>query len=197
LLRITPQAECRPVTAEHEREAASLMRQAQAGDQTAYASLLALLTSICGRFARGRIGNVPWVDDVVQETLMTIHAARHTYDPARPFAPWFYAIASNRLIDVLRRERRVTTRELATDALPDVAAPADPSAADAIDVKAIHTAMASLPPRQRDVIQRLKFHDQSVRDVAGELKMSESAVKVTAHRGYRVLRRLLGEERED
>jgi DNA-directed RNA polymerase specialized sigma24 family protein len=48
------------------------------------------------------------------------------------------------------------------------------------------------------VIEGLKFKDQSVRDVAGRLKMSESAVKVTAHRGYKMLRRLLeGPARED
>jgi DNA-directed RNA polymerase specialized sigma24 family protein len=31
-----------------------------------------------------------------------------------------------------------------------------------------------------------------VRDIARRLGLSESAVKVTAHRGYRALRRLLG-----
>ena len=127
---------------------------------------------------------------------MAVHGARQTYDPERPFAPWFYAIAANRLIDVLRRERRVITRELAGDALPDFAAAPDTTLRDDIDVKAIHAAVASLPPRQRDVIEGLKFQDQSVREVAARLNMSESAVKVTAHRGYRVLRRLLGDRRE-
>ena len=42
------------------------------------------------------------VEDVVQEALITVHKARHTYDPARPFGPWFYAIVHSRLIDVLR-----------------------------------------------------------------------------------------------
>jgi RNA polymerase sigma-70 factor (ECF subfamily) len=63
---------------------------------------------------------------------------------------------------------------------------------DDIDVDAIHAAVASLPDRQREVIESLKFRDQSVREIAGRLSMTESAVKVTAHRGYRVLRRLLG-----
>ena len=56
-----------------------------------------------------------------------------------------------------------------------------------------HAAVAALPARQREVIEALKLKDQSVREVAGRLKMSESAVKVTAHRGYRVLKRLLGD----
>ena len=69
---------------------------------------------------------------------------------------------------------------------------------DEIDVEAIHAAVASLPERQREVIEALKFQDQSVREVAGRLSMSESAVKVTAHRGYQALKRLLrGHGRED
>ena len=54
---------------------------AQAGDEDAYASLLVLLTAATRRFARGRVGNVAWIDDVVQDTLMTMHRARATYDP--------------------------------------------------------------------------------------------------------------------
>jgi RNA polymerase sigma-70 factor (ECF subfamily) len=179
------------VTAEQERQAAGLMRLAQAGDQVAYASLLVLLTSTTRQFARTRLGAVPWIDDVVQETLLAVHRARQTYDPGRPFAPWFYAVASSRLIDVLRRERRVTSREIAGDLLPE-ARGAEGTVRDDIDVEAIHAAVAALPPRQREVIEALKFRDQSVREVAGRLSMTESAVKVTAHRGYRALQRLLG-----
>jgi hypothetical protein len=43
------------VTAEQEQQSAALMRLAQAGDQTAYASLLVLLTRIARQFARGRL----------------------------------------------------------------------------------------------------------------------------------------------
>jgi RNA polymerase sigma-70 factor (ECF subfamily) len=186
------------VTAEQEGQSASLMRLAQAGDQVAYASLLVLLTSITRRFARARLGTVPWIDDVVQETLLAVHRARQTYDPGRPFAPWFYAVASSRLIDVLRRERRVTAREIPGDVLPDAPIPGGATTRGEIDVEAIHAAVATLPARQREVIEALKFRDQSVREVAGRLSMTESAVKVTAHRGYRALKRLLGgQERAD
>ena len=55
----------------------------------------------------------------------------------------------------------------------------------------------SLPERQRDVIEGLKFRDESVRDVANRTNMTMSAVKVTAHRGYQALRKILGGQRED
>ena len=74
------------MTAEQELRSSDLMRSAQAGDQTAYASLLVLLTSTTRQFARARLGAVPWIDDVVQETLLAVHRARHTYDPRRRHA---------------------------------------------------------------------------------------------------------------
>src|SRR6185503_843129 len=118
-LRSTSCGRFRAMTAEQEQLLAGLMRLAQAGDQAAYASLLVTLTSATRQFARARLGAVPWIDDVVQETLLAVHRARQTYDPGRPFAPWFYAVASSRLIDVIRRERRVTSREIPGDVLPD------------------------------------------------------------------------------
>jgi len=98
---------------------------------------------------------------------------------------------------VIRREHRVISHEVAGDTLPEPTGEEE-TGHDGIDIEAIHAAVASLPERQREVIEALKFQDQSVREVAGRLSMSESAVKVTAHRGYQALKRLLrGQPDED
>jgi RNA polymerase sigma-70 factor (ECF subfamily) len=184
------------VTADQEAQAGQLMRDAQAGDHLAYARLLALLVPLAQRYARGRVGALPCVEDIAQETLLTVHRARHTYDPRRPFAPWFYAILSNRLIDVMRRERRIGSREQGRDELPDAGDGGQTSdARHDVDIDRVRAALAALPERQRDVVTALKLGDESVREVSARLKMSESAVKVTAHRGYRALRRLLGADK--
>lgn len=57
-------------------------------------------------FVRRRLGDIAWCDDVVQESLVALHCARHTSDPARPFVPWLYAMVQNRLVDALRVKRR-------------------------------------------------------------------------------------------
>ena len=178
------------MTADQERQSASLMRRAQEGDEASYAMLLRLLASLTHDFVRRRLGAAACLDDAVQETLLAVHAARQTYDPRRPFAPWFYAIAAHRLIDVIRRERRVQAREVGGDELPE---PGVPLAREneRLDPAALRAAVAGLPGRQREIITSLKFRDQSVREVAARLGMTESAVKVTAHRGYRLLKRLL------
>ena len=145
------------MTKQQEQEATALMIRAQEGDGQAYAALLTRLSSTARQYARNRLGDVAWLDDVMQETLLTIHAARHTYDPRRPFAPWFYAILSSRMIDVLRKERRVRAREFTTDVLPEVSsAPAERSdASDALDARRLEAALDALPDRQREIVRGL------------------------------------------
>ena len=168
------------------------MLRAQEGEEAAYAELLLLLTAATRSYVRSRVGRpVPWIDDAVQETLVAVHHARHTFDGRRPFAPWFYAIARNRFVDVLRREQRVRQHEITGAAWPESGSATD-DGASRVDMDAVQQALASLPRRQREVVEAIKLRDESVRDIAARLEMTVTSVKVTAHRGYRTLRRLLG-----
>ena len=175
------------MTDEQEHEYATWFVQALHGDEGAYERCLIGLTAELRAYVRARAGDVPWVDDVVQETLLLIHEARHTYDTRRSFAAWFYAIARHRLIDEFRRAARQRARELTTELLPEPASVApDPGERERLE-----RALAQLPRRQRLIITAMKFEDESVRDVAMRTGMTESAVKVMAHRGYKLLRQLL------
>ena len=182
------------MTQDDEVRSRDLMRRAQQGEERAYAELLVMLAARARSYVRVRTrAPVPWIDDVVQEALMAIHDARHTYVAQRPFAPWFYAIVHHRFVDMVRRQNRIQQREVGVDIWPEPApgpAPEEPP----VDLDLVMHALATLPPRQREIVEGLKLRDESVRDLAGRLGMSISAVKVTAHRGYRTLRRLLGGE---
>jgi RNA polymerase sigma-70 factor, ECF subfamily len=168
------------------------MLRAQRGEEEAYTELLVLLTAATRSYVRSRVGRlVPWIDDAVQETLVAVHHARHTFDGRRPFGPWFYAIARNRFVDVLRREQRVRQHELPGTVWPELASAPD-DGTTRVDMDAVRRALASLPSRQREVVEAIKLRDESVRDIAARLDMTMTSVKVTAHRGYRTLRRLLG-----
>jgi RNA polymerase sigma-70 factor (ECF subfamily) len=84
------------------------------------------------------------------------------------------------------------TRELIDEeALGRQAAARPDDRADGIR-ETLARAVSRLPRVQREVVSLLKYEDLSVREVAIRLGMSEGAVKVTAHRGYRVLRKTVG-----
>jgi RNA polymerase sigma-70 factor (ECF subfamily) len=187
------------MTPQQEQRATALMIDSLRGDAAAYSDLLTLLAAVARQYSRNRVGDVPWLDDVAQEVLLTVHKARATYDVRRPFAPWFYAILSHRMIDVLRKQKRVGAREMGVDVLPEPVTETDTQRGGLhdIDSTALRSALDSLPPRQREVVSALKLRDESVKEVSERLGMSVSSVKVTAHRGYRALRRLLGGQNED
>src|SRR5688572_18119733 len=147
------------MTPQQEQRAAALMIDTQRGDAAAYAELLTLLAATARQYTRNRLGDVPWLDDVAQEVLLTVHRARSTYDSRRPFAPWFYAILSHRMIDVLRRERRVSVREVGGDVLPEPVAPTGsrPDGMHDVDTEALRSALDALPARQREVVSALKL----------------------------------------
>lgn len=167
------------------------MRRAQDGDCEAYEALLHELTAYLTIFVRKRLTEPDGVDDVVQETLISIHQNRHTYDPSRSFGSWLHAIALHRLIDLMRKRRRVRAREHIGGSESESLRAAVDSAPYQAVFDGLHRALASLSGKQRQVIQLLKWEGFSVREVAEKTGMSESSVKVTAHRGYRLLRRLL------
>src|SRR6201984_3522546 len=45
------------------------------------------------------------VQDLVQETLISVHTRRASYDRNRPFTAWLYAVARYRMVDHYRRRK--------------------------------------------------------------------------------------------
>ena len=183
---------------EHDQQLAELMRRAQDGDGHAYQTVLIEVTALLRSFVRRRIRGDDHVEDVVQDALLSIHRYRHTYDAGRAFGPWMYAIARNRLVDFVRKRRRRAAREVAEgawlDDVPSEVALASDAAATAFPTDAL----AVLSARQREIIAMLKVEGRTVAEIALKTGLSPSSVKVTAHRGYKKLRKLLGRaDRED
>jgi len=181
---------------EIERRLSAWMQRAQDGERAAYERLLTELIPHLRRFIGARLRAGEEVDDVVQNVLISIHRDRHTYDPSRPFGAWMYAIARHRLIDWARRRRRRLAREDLEPALVEAVASSaaflEPSALDILQ-----QAFARLSPVQREVIQLLKLEGWSVRQVSESTGRTESAVKVSAHRGYHTLLKLLASGTDD
>jgi RNA polymerase sigma-70 factor (ECF subfamily) len=163
------------------------MARAQDGDRQAYRALLDDIERLIREFARRRVPDA--FDDVVQETLLAVHQARHTYDPKRPFGPWLYAIARHRVADVLRREQR---RRRLVDGVRDVASVDEEPRDRRDDARVLQRALSYLSAQQRSIIEKLKLAEYSVAEVSQQTGLSASAVKVSAHRGVRKLRVLLG-----
>ncbi len=178
-----------------DRRRAALMAAGQAGDRAAYETLLRECIGLVQAVAYRQGVPADRVDDVVQETLISVHRARHTYDPQRPFIGWLRAIAQRRAIDVLRSTGRHSRREvhapLAYEAYPDAAAP-DRDLERAQAGVALRPEIESLPAGQREAVQRLILEDRSLAEAAAITGRKTGALKVNLHRALKTLRAKLG-----
>ena len=57
-------------------------------------------------FLRRFLSDVQQAEDVFQATFLSVHLRIDQFETGRRFRPWLYAIASNKAIDYLRRNRR-------------------------------------------------------------------------------------------
>jgi RNA polymerase sigma-70 factor (ECF subfamily) len=177
--------------ADHRRSA--LMAAAQAGDSAAYQTLLRDCIPVIQSVARRRRVDGDRIDDVVQDVLLTVHRARHTYDPSRSFTAWLCVIADRRAIDLLRRTRRQDMREvyapLAFESHADDEA-ADPSRglAHADATGTVARALASLPARQREAVQHFVIEERSLADTSALTRRTKGSLKVNLHRALKALR---------
>lgn len=171
---------------------ADLMRAAQAGDKRAYASLLGACEPIIRRAAMRAGVRGEAIEDVVQETLLTLHNARHAYDPSRSFTAWLSVIAQRRGIDSLRRAGRGARREvhvpLAYEQYADPGAQADHGWVETARARDLGLAIARLTPGQREAVEHLALREESLAEAANATGKTTGALKVNLHRALKALR---------
>lgn len=167
------------------------MRAAQGGDREAYEALLRALLPLLRRFTRRRVSDPEAAEDVVQDVLLLIHRARHTYRPERAFAPWWRTIARNAAIDYYRKRGRRTGRELPIEDF-EIADEREPDTPQSLAPE-LQEALETLPASQRQAVELIHLQGMSVAEAAEAAGVKPGALKVRAHRGYKALRRHLEE----
>ncbi|HKC51402.1 MAG TPA: sigma-70 family RNA polymerase sigma factor [Myxococcota bacterium] len=180
--------------AELEQTWRARMVAAQAGDRAAYEKLLLELLPYARHRAARSVRDHSAQEDVVQNVLISMHRARHTYRPERPFTAWFHAILRNAVIDWARSQARRAGREVSLDANPafEPSIAAETPGGDALSAE-MTQALAALPASQREAVELIHIDGLSVTDAAALAGVSAGALKVRAHRGYKALRGLLRE----
>jgi RNA polymerase sigma-70 factor (ECF subfamily) len=165
----------------------SLMSRYQQADEAAAAALVSRMTPFLRRYFLAQFSNRAHADDLLQDTWMRLHRARHTYRPGEPVIPWILAIARYAGLDHYRKSSRREAHEQQMDVLPDPPGPAA-AAPDGPDIEAM---LSALPERQREVIVMLKISGMSIDEVARATSSSPGSVKQKAHRAYEKLREIL------
>lgn len=187
----TVEAEPANASETNDQRRAIWMAAAQAGDRRAYERVLADSVALIRAVAYRQGVAADQLDDVVQETLLTVHRVRHTYDPTRSYDAWLAAIASRRAIDGLRREGRRGRRELHDERAMETHPDREDASADSEreqQARRLRAAIADLPPGQREAVEQLGLRERSLAEAAEHTGRSTTALKVNLHRALKALR---------
>ena len=165
------------------------MTATQRGDGPAYATLLKEAVPFVRVVARRYLADASAVEDTIQETLLSVHRMRHTYEPGRPVEPWIAAIAKARAIDALRaRKRRAAVEGEMTEAIEATAASGTRTEEAVAARTEIAAALAALPESQRAALKLLKIEELSLAEASAATGQSVPALKSLLHRALQTLR---------
>jgi len=155
------------------------------GDAQAHRQLLVLLADrLRLYFTRRMSDSLSDVEDLVQETLLSVHNRRSTYDRAYPVGVWAYAIGRYKLIDYWRRQK--LRQAVPLDDVADFLSAPSAELDDGLDLT---RALQGLPERQRALVEDVKIRGESLAEAGARGGLSEGAAKVALHRA---LKRLSG-----
>jgi RNA polymerase sigma-70 factor (ECF subfamily) len=180
------------------------MLRVKTGDESAFASLVQKYRRPMIGFMYRLCRNPATAEELAQEVFLRVYRSRAGYEPSAKFTTWLYRIATNLAVNHARDTRherpentvRLDEPDQETGTTPDLAD--DSLSAEEQILKrerlaAIRSVVNALPERQRVAVIMHKYQQMDYREIAGVLKLSESATKSLLFRAYETLREQLKE----
>jgi RNA polymerase sigma-70 factor (ECF subfamily) len=128
-------------------------------------------------------------DDIIQEAY-TIFAEMETVDGIQHPRAYLFQIARSLIVRQVRRERIVSIRamdDLEGLNLPDDGATPEQSAIDRDELRRLAQAIAAMPGKTREAFILRRVEGLPQREIAAQMRISESTVEKHISRGVRFL----------
>lgn len=158
------------------------------GDARAFDALFSRHVSNLRGYLQRLSGSAAVADDLTQVTFASMVKGRGRFQRGSKVKPWLYAIATNAARDWRRRNKFEAVSD--DGDLPEGEVEPGVEHDPGLE-KAVKKALAQLPEAQREAIVLNRYEGLSFAEIAASAGVTESAVKVRAHRGYERLRELL------
>ncbi len=149
------------------------------------------------QYAARIMGDRDRARDVVQETFIELQRAKREQIDNAP-AKWLFTVCRNRALNVCRKEKRMTyldeevlEKRVSSEPLPNERIERTEASGFLLRI------VATLPPRQQEVLQ-LKFqNDLSYQEISEITKLSVSNVGVLIHTALKTLRQKYAHASQD
>jgi len=165
------------------------LKQAQKGDDLAFARLVEAYERPVYNLCYRMLGNAGDAEDAAQETFIRAYKAIRRYDPSRKFSTWLLTIASNYCIDQHRRRKLPTFSydALETPDLPSKSKGMESMLMQGEHEEAVAKLLDQLHPKDRSAVVLRYWYEYSYEEIAESLELSVSAVKSRLHRARKEL----------
>ena len=115
-------------------------------------------------------------EECVQEVMATVWNKAHLFDPTRASAAtWIFTIARNKKIDALRKQKRPEPEDLGWG--PEHEPDQEDVVALQQETERLGQAIANLPMKQRQLLERAYFSDMSHSEIAAATGLPLGTIK--------------------
>ncbi len=145
-------------------------------DEKAFAALFSHFAPRVKAFLIKTGATPEFAEECAQDVMATLWRKAHMFDGSKAsVATWIFTIARNRKIDMIRKTRRPEPEELPWG--PD----AEPAAVEVMalqqETELLGKALATLPEKQRKLIERAYFGELSHSEIAAETGLPLGTIK--------------------
>ncbi len=169
----------------------AVIRKCLSGDHDQYALLVDKYKDMAYNIAFRMVGDADVAKDMAQESFIAAYNGLRDFKFNSRFSSWLYRIVVNKCRDHFRAGRETVP----VDEICEYVAGPDRSPEQAAACRqtgdAVQRALNGLPPNYREVIILKHIEGFAFQEIADTLGVSVSALKVRAHRGREMLRKLL------
>ena len=168
-----------------------LLARLRDGDERAFDAIFRAWYAPLVRMAEGMLRQRAVAEEVVQDVMLELWRRRETLSPDGSPQAYLFQATRNRALNHLRHVRVEERGETNAAAELTMPASADRSLAEGeIDV-AVREAIATLPPRCREVFELSRMHGLKYAEIAQTLGVSVKAVEAQMGKALRTLRERL------
>lgn len=157
-----------------------LMRDYQEGSEAAFMHLYEKYSGLTYAFIKRRM-RASERDDLYQKVWRQLHEKKDIYK-GQPFAPWFFVLMKNLIIDEYRSLGRKNLKEIQDDLLEKIYAEALPP-----DVEEL---LSQLPQETGDLVRKYYLEGIGYEELEKETGMSQTSLRQRLSRAVRSLRKL-------
>ena len=182
-----------------QKEITELIHAAKRGDQHAFRQLLDLHWNELYGFLIKRTENDNDAEDLCLQAFSKAFDKIDLYNQDYSFATWLTSIAKNLHVDILRKEKirthkSSTTDEIAKELIDETLGPED-QLIRSQNLDKLLEQIRTLKPMYRDIIQLRFFQELSHKEIAAQLSLSVSNVKVRLLRAKKLMAIIIKEQK--